>query len=234
MNSNYRYNFDVNTCPYNDVCSVLNTGECNSGCVRYMEMDYLLYMSRIPKSKYLPTKLIPEEIDLDSFRRLNNVRKDITNFVKDGCSLYIYSTNTGNGKTSWAIKLLLKYFDCIWSGNGFTPRGLFLNVPQFLRMVTENVVNPTDEFIELKKLISSVDLVVWDDVGSTKLSDYDHKNLLSFIDQRVLAEKANIYTGNLPGSSLPQALGQRLASRVYNESSIVELLGHDRRGTNYD
>ena len=122
----------------------------------------------------------------------------------------------------------------MWCGNGFKPRGVFINVPNFLRMVTENVMNPTPEFIELKRLIAEVDLVVWDDIGATKLSDYDHKNLLSFIDQRVLSEKSNIYTGNLPGDALPEALGQRLASRVYNESSVVELFGQDRRGMLYD
>jgi DNA replication protein DnaC len=97
-------------------------------------------------------------------------------------------------------------------------------------MVTENVQNPTDEFKVLKKLIAEVDLVVWDDIGAIKLTDYDHKNLLSFIDQRLLAEKANIYTGNLPYDSLVSALGQRLASRVYNDSSVIELFGQDRRG----
>jgi len=50
----------------------------------------------------------------------------------------------------------------------------------------------------------------------------------------VLSEKSNIYTGNLPGDALPEALGQRLASRVYNESSVVELFGQDRRGMLYD
>lgn len=230
MNSKYEYNFNVESCQYKDVCSLYGTKDCNAGCIRFMEMDYLLHMSRIPPQKRKPIELIPEEVDLESFRRLKRLKDDIVNFVNDGCSLYLYSTTTGNGKTSWAIKLLLKYFDEVWCGNGFRPRGLFINVPSFLRMVTENVTNPSPEFRELKNLIETVDLVVWDDIGATKLSDYDHKNLLSFIDQRILAEKANIYTGNLPGENLPDALGQRLASRVFYESSIIELRGQDRRG----
>ena len=229
----YEYKFDVEKCPYYDGHPCKQ--QCDSSCIRYMEMDYLIVTSGLPDSKRKPLRLIPEEVDLDSFRRLKNVKDDILNFVKTGSSLYIYSTTPGNGKTSWAIKLLMKFFDQIWAGNGFKTRGLFINVPNFLRQVTENVTNPSNDFIELKQLIASADLVVWDDIGSTKLSDYDHKNLLSFIDQRILAERSNIYTGNLPGSSLPEALGQRLASRVYNESSVVELRGQDRRGFNlYD
>lgn len=230
----YDYLFDIERCPYKDVCSLKDTKYCNQGCIRYMEMDFLLYMSYLPESKRFPQILIPEEIDLDSFRRLKNVKDDIINFVESGSSLYIYSTTPGNGKTSWAIKLLLKYFDCVWSGNGFKPRGLFINVPNFLRQITENISNPSQEFAELRKLITTVDLVVWDDIGATKLSDYDHKNLLSFVDQRILANKANIYTGNLPEENLIDAIGLRLASRVYNESSVVELRGADRRGYIYD
>lgn len=233
--TSYNYEFLLELCPYKNVCRYAgNNVVCNDGCIRYMEMDYLLYVSGLPKSKRFPAILTPEEVDLDSFKRLKFVKDDIVNFVENGCSLYIYSTNAGNGKTTWAIKLLLKYFDMIWCGNGFKARGLFINVPNFLRKVTENVSNPTSEFIELKNHIAKVDLVVWDDIGATKLSDYDHKNLLSFIDQRLLAEKANIYTGNLPEYNLVDALGVRLASRVYNESSVVELLGIDRRGYTYD
>lgn len=230
MNSSYTYVFNSDNCPYKEVCNSYSTRECNAGCIRYLEMDYLLHMSCIPKSKRIPKTLTPENIDLESFRRLNTIKNDIVNFVNDGCSLYLYSQTTGNGKTSWAIKILLKYFDKVWAGNRFKPRGLFINVPNFLRMVTENVQNPTEEFQELKQLIATVDLVVWDDIGATKLTDYDHKNLLSFVDQRVLADKANIYTGNLPGEMLSDAVGYRLASRIYNESSVIELKGQDRRG----
>ena len=228
---NYEYIFNRDRCPYKEVHDCKT---CSAGCVRFMEMDYLIWSSGLPDSKRFPIPLVPEEVDLDAFKRLKNVKDDIVNFVNSGSSLYIFSTSPGNGKTSWAIKLLLKYFDTIWAGNGLRVRGLFINVPNFLRMVTENVTNPTDEFIELKRLIATVDLIVWDDIGATKLSDYDHKNLLSFIDQRVLGELSNIYTGNLPGYSLPAALGQRLASRVFNESSVVELQGQDRRGPKND
>lgn len=232
--NDYTYKFDLNTCPYKNVCKLINTNECNSGCVRYMEMDYLLYVSGIPLKKRKPIALTPENIDLDSFKQLNNIKNDIVNFVDNGYNLYLYSLNPGNGKTSWAIKILLKFFDDIWCGNGLRPRALFINVPNFLRMVTENVQNPTRDFLELKRLIAEVDLVVWDDLGATKLSDYDHKNLLSFIDQRLLACKSNIYTGNLPFGSLQDAIGQRLASRVYNESYVIELKGRDRRGWSND
>lgn len=230
MIKDYEYIFNKDNCIYKTVCSSFNTPKCNKQCLRYMEMDYLFYTSGLPKSKRRPIALRPEVVDEQAYDKLLDIKTNIKEFVENGKSLYIYSNNTGNGKTSWAIKMLNKYFNDICIGNCFRPRGLFISVPNFLRQVTENVQNPTEDFIELKQLIKKVDLVIWDDIGANKLSEYDHKNLLSFIDQRILEEKANIYTGNLSGKQLVQAVGNRLASRIYNNSQVVELVGSDRRG----
>lgn len=218
-------------CWYKGVCKFYKDNNvCNSGCERFMEMHYLLYMSRIPPNKQIPTTLVPEKIDIKSFDRLLNIKDDIVNFVNNGYNLYLHSTNFGNGKTSWAIKLMLKYFDEMWVGNGFKPLGVFVHTPTFLRKVTESVRNSSSEFAELKDLLLDVDLVIWDDIASTKLTDFDHKYLLSFIDERNLKGLSNIYTGNLVGNDLCNALGNRLYSRVYNDSVLIELKGADRRG----
>ena len=84
----------------------------------------------------------------------------------------------------------------------------------------------------MKQQILNVDLVIWDDIAAGKLTDYDHTNLLTYIDQRKLNGKSNIYTGNLNEEELIVALGNRLKSRVWNDSSTVELFGIDRRGGN--
>ena len=76
-------------------------------------------------------------------------------------------------------------------------------------------------------------MVIWDDIGANKLSDYDHTQLLTYIDQRKLNLKSNIYTGNLNYDQLMNTVGARLTSRVWNDSTVVELVGVDRRGTVY-
>ena len=82
----------------------------------------------------------------------------------------------------------------------------------------------------LKQQLTEVDLVVWDDIAAGKLTDFDHSNLLTYIDQRKLNGKSNIYTGNLDETELIEGLGNRLKSRVWNDSTVVELYGIDRRG----
>ena len=122
-----------------------------------------------------------------------------------------------------------KYFDEIWAGNGFINRGLFIHTPTFLTKCKEVISKKDEEFEILKEQLLKVDLVIWDDIASGKLTDFDHINLLTYIDQRKLNGKSNIYNGNLDENELIAALGNRLKSRVWNDSVVVELYGIDRR-----
>lgn len=217
----------MDKCWYESVCPKIDSN-CKTGCIRYLEMLHLLENSNIPKSRWFPVTLSPDECDYTAFCDLADIKDTITTFVDKGSNLYIYSTKTGNGKTTWSIKLMLKYFNDIWAGNGFKCRGLFIHVPTFLtRMKNFNVLD--EEFDRIKSELPNVDLVIWDDIASTDLSSYDHSQLLTYIDQRVLSEKSNIFTGNLDNPEITKALGIRLASRVWNSSTRIELKGRDKR-----
>lgn len=218
-----------NSCWYKSACTIEN---CNEDCIRYLEMKYLMDNSNIPVNRQFPISLYPDNIDYDKFVRLSEIKETIVDFVNKGNNLYIGSKYTGNGKTSWAIKIMLRYFNEIWAGNGFKVRGIFIHIPTFLSKIKQ--FNAKDErFNEILKNIVDVDLVIWDDIASTGLSSYDHSQLLTYIDQRILNGKSNIYTGNIDTlQEMQDCIGQRLASRVYNGSEIIILNGKDRRKTN--
>ncbi len=226
----YEYIFDVTKCWYIDVCNKFQTEECNASCIRYMEMDYLMQNSGIPKNRQYSVSLIPSKNDVQAFLTLKDIKDNIVEFVQNGESVYIYSNNFGNGKTTWAIKLMQKYFDNVWAGNGFRCRGIFIHVPTFLTKIKEGISKKDEDFELLKSRLLTVDLVIWDDIAATKLGDFDHANLLTYIDQRKLQQLSNIYTGNLSQEQLQDALGNRLASRVWNDSIPVRFVGADRRG----
>lgn len=211
-------------CWYKTVCENM---VCNNNCIRFIEMSYLMDSSNIPINRQIPTQLIPQDCDYDSFCKLASIKDNIESFVDKGTQLYITSRYTGNGKTSWAIKLLLKYFDTIWAGNGCRIRGIFIHTPTFLTKLKQFDVKDK-KFEELKKHLLECDLVVWDDIGANDMSAYDHTQLLTYIDQRVLNCKSNIYTGNLSRNDLDKSLGVRLASRILS-GEIIELFGKDRR-----
>lgn len=216
-------------CWYYSVCNRARNS-CKTACIRYLEMQSLMDTSGIPKKRQYPQKLIAPKEDLKAFNTLNDIKNNITEFIDNGKSLFICSNTTGNGKTSWAIKLVLKYFDSIWAGNGFNPRALFINVPTFL-IKCKDFDNKDSEFEELKKLIPTVDLVVWDDIASTGISAYDYSQLLMYLDVRCSNGLSNIYTSNLTNiDDLGNLIGEKLASRIFsNDTTVVEFKGGDRR-----
>ena len=211
-------------CWYREVC----TYDYCTNCIRYAEMDYLIKSSGIPKNRQRPISL-EAGVDYDAFCKLSDIKDDIYNLVDTDFNLYICSKETGNGKTSWAIKILLKYFDSIWAGNGFRVRGYFQHVPTLLTTLKDF----SKSHDVLKHTLETADIVVWDDIASAKLSDYDIQQLLIIIDARIMDCKLNIYTGNLTSyEALEKAVGSRLASRIWNCSEIITLRGRDRRNGN--
>lgn len=210
----------VSNCWYESVCNKV-TPQCQTGCTRFKEMKYLMEHSNLPPNKQVPQVLNAPKVDLEAYRHLAEIKSNIVDFVENGNNLYIASHNTGNGKTSWAIKLMLKYFDEVWAGNGFKPRALFIPVSQFL-LKNKDFKRVDDEFEDLKELLPKVDLVVWDDVGSSELSAYDYTSLLMYIDARTANCKANIFTGNLETfEEVREKVGMKIADRIFSNNIDV-------------
>lgn len=209
--------------------NIINPGqEYNPNNLRFQEMMYMINTSGIPK-KVIGTKLVPDDVDFEQFVRLANIQENIIEFINDGNNMYLYSKTCGNGKTTWSIKLLLQYFNEVWACNNFKERGLFINVPTFLTKIKTVIGRPDEQFENMRDLIEQVDIVVWDDIASTKLSDFDYNTLLTYIDKRTLENKCNLYTGNVSPSELEKYVGQRLTSRILSHSAVIELKGQDRR-----
>ena len=213
-------------CWYRDVCAL---DHCSQSCKRYNEMKFLMDSSGIPPVQQTPVKLIPScAHDRQKFERLQQIKDSIVEYIANGNNLYITSNNVGNGKSSWALKLLLKYFDKIWAGNGRRVRGMFIHVPTFLSQL-KNFDHPLSE--EYKYNILNADVIIWDDIASTALSQWDYAQLLIYIDNRVFNKKSNFYTSNIADhDKLEAMLGARLTSRIYSNSEVIEFIGKDWRG----
>lgn len=215
--------FNLDKCMYKDICGDINTDNCNNVCQRYIITNFLLERSGIPENRRIRQILQTPRVDEHSYTLLNGFRKDIAQFVRNGNNLYIVSHNRYNGKTSWAISLMLKYFDEVWYGNGFVPRGLFISVPIFLTKLKNTISNPDIRFEQLKELIRSVDLIIWDDIATTQISTYDQSTLYAYISERMLTGKSNIYTGVLNSTELEWALGSNLANTIKSNLYPVRL-----------
>ena len=217
---------NIQSCWYKRIC----TEQCSENCIRYKLMYSLFKQSNLPEALWNYKELICHEKDLQVYKKLQAKSDAILNFIEEGNNLYIYSENCGNGKTTWAIRLMYSYFDKIWHKSCFDCKALFVSVPKFLYNCKRSISQDVKGFEELCNLISEVDLVIWDDIGEMKASDYEHQILFQYIDDRINSKKSNIYTSNKNKEQLEDVLGVRLASRIYNCSECIEFLEEDKRG----
>ena len=218
-----------NECWYARDCIEYKEG-CTDYCPTYIKLRYMMDNSGIPESKQRPIELYPAKCDLQAFQRLSEIKDNIYEFVQSGKSLYIGGSITGTGKTTWGMKLLMRYFEEMAEREGCKVRGIIIHVPTFLnRLKNFKEVDPA--FEELKENIREIDVVVWDDIASSNISDYDYAQLLSYIDSRYMNEVANIYTSNIVSrDDLIKALGAKLASRIWNsDTEVIEFRGGERR-----
>ena len=212
-------------CWYKDSC----TDNCDT-CATFFQMKYQMEHSGLPEAKQKPISLYLTDDnsgDKRAFNRLADIRRNIVEFVEQGKNLYICSTWTGNGKTSWAIKMLHTYFHYTAVGNYDNLKGMFVSTTELLLQLKDfnNPISKT--YLDNLK---NVDLVIWDDIAVSGMSQYDFTQLYTIIDKRILSEKSNIFTSNQPTvDGFAKAMGNRLASRIYNTSEIVELKGKDMR-----
>jgi len=212
-------------CWYLDTCE----DDCDK-CLVFLQMNWQMQHSGLPKAKQRAIQLYLTDNnsgDRKAFQRLAEIRKNIVDFVEQGKNLYICSNLTGNGKTSWAIKMLHTYFHHTAVGNYDNLKGMFVSTTELLIKLKDfNNPIPREYLDQLK----SVDLVIWDDIAICGVSQYDLTQLYSILDHRILAEKSNIFTSNYATrDELADIIGNRLASRIYSTSEVVELKGKDMR-----
>jgi DNA replication protein DnaC len=74
-------------------------------------------------------------------------------------------------------------------------------------------------------------LLLLDDVGAHKGTDWTNERLYALIDIRYINMRPTIYTSNLSAQEITAVLGERVASRLAEDALIVPLLGADRRRT---
>lgn len=223
------YNIDFKIpCWYQEGCT-LKHQSCQRTCHRYLEMNYLINNCGMKNAeRYLKT-LKPQNTEFEAYLKLKQIKDNIVDFVQQGKNLYIKSEYLQTGKTSWALKMLYKYFDEIWSGNGFRIRGYFLYVPEFLSNMRTLEYKNSPEYRLLTNVLRTADLVIWDDITGNALNQQEQSIINLFIDRRFIEEKANIFTGlHNQHTDLEGLLGFKLANRITTNCQTVELLGTSR------
>lgn len=205
--------------------------DCDTFCMRKYKLDYLYKEALLSDNQKIHKNLVIDNdgTDINEFERLSIIEKNIQQFVNNGHNLLINSNICGNGKSSWAIRMIQAYFNKIWIKTDLTCKALFINVPRFLLALKDNISDKNDYVQHIKDNVLNCDLVIWDEIGLKNLTSFEHENILSLINARLDLGKANIYTSNLNLNELHESLGDRLYSRIVNYSENIILHGADKR-----
>ena len=214
-------------CYASDYCQK-DKSSCSDVCGGYRVLRALYNLSRIPERYRYTIALKPENgEDLEAFTVLDNYKNDVLNMVDEGRGLYIWGKSTGNGKTSWACKIMSYFFRKIAFNTGLENEGLYIFLPTFLEDLRDNYDNKDPEFDEILRMIKTCRLLIIDDIGAERVTDWVRERMVSIINTRVSNNLTTIYTSNLSPEELRSELGDRIASRVLGSSQVVEITSGD-------
>lgn len=174
----------------------LKTERCQKICPRYLEMNYMIVNCGMPDATPYIKDLTPRtDLEMQSYQRLQEIKDHIVDYVEAGHDIFIVSKHSFTGKTSWAIKLMYRFFDRIWSGNGFKVRGYYLYVPDFVEKLKSFKYRDSSEYVEIIRILEDADIVIFDNITEIPLNENAQGVINSVIGKRLNANKSNIYTG---------------------------------------
>lgn len=220
-------------CYLSDNCKKFGNGTCPypEFCLKKFKQDKFFDLALISENQRVPVSLYLDAnaCDKSAFDCLNNIKNTIRDFVECGNNLYIFSTTTGNGKTAWSLKLAQSYIGKIWHEMDLQCEVLFIGVPRYLLSIKDAISNNNEYAKHIKENVLSANLVIWDDIATKGMTEFETENVLSIIDARINMGKSNIFTSNIQPQELPLYVGDRLASRILGTSEIIKFIGQDKR-----
>lgn len=222
-------------CPARHNCKQHNI-LCGSGCPLWVELRYQTELSGIPRRhrKFTVESLPEDTIRLASLKTYN---ESIIARVKAGQGLYLYG-NTGSGKTTALCALAMSYIvesskHSLRTGQRSKQLVLYLNVPELLSGLKRGFDDPDEADVWARKLAMArkVPLLVLDDIGSEKPSEWVRERLTEIIGSRYDNEQATFISSNLTLPELKEHIDPigRITSRISGMTIPIEYKGRDRR-----
>lgn len=206
--------------------------------------EYILENSCLPKYQWVEDTLMPCD-DVQQFIRLRDIRSNLKDFLigefNDDClnNLLLCSENLGNGKTSWAVKLMLTYIEMqkgklnrveerLVTVDNYDYCVFCQSVPFLIE--TKQFSGKKDNYAMYNRLCKTR-LAVIDDLGAVPLSQYDYNIIYAIFEKRLFAGLPTIITTNFADRKLAEKeLGPRLVDRIWNNSEIIEFKNKGFRG----
>jgi DNA replication protein DnaC len=163
----------------------------------------------IPPELKLPDELFQSEAEIEAWYDRQPALHHFLTFVGD----------CGRGKTHLALGL------GIWQIGNLESSAIYWQVPALLSTLRRSFEsNSKVSYGGVTAKCKSTELLILDDLGMQKDSDWVLEQLDSLVDYRYVNELQTVFTTNLKPSRLPP----RIASRL-REGEVVTLTGEDYR-----
>ena len=191
----------------------------------------LLAESGVPKKYFEPQELVLRSVDSDAWNWLEDYRCNVLEHVKNGKSIVITSPIVGNGKTSWAIRLLQRYIAETALDGRLVDKAVFCVSSSMLEIFGDfGYFETSIEFFDYLNRLKNCDLLVIDEIGSGRITQVSYNHFYDLVNYRVDNNLATIYTTNYNDEQIKDALGERLYSRIYDMSTVIEFSASNVRG----
>jgi len=188
-------------------------------CREYNQLLHEIKTAKIPEDYFHKTlKDFQTNIyqSVDSIKLAKYAQKAASRYVesfsemvKMGKGLYLYSKTKGSGKTLLSIiiiyELMLKY----------KVKPLYISVVNILNELKNTFQQKEMNFYDLIQSFKQADVLVMDDLGVEKTTDWSEEILTQILDERMSHKKPTIITSNMPIAALEQKYpAGRIKSRV--------------------
>lgn len=135
---------------------------------------------------------------------------------------FIHSAKKATGKTVMACRMLLGYEFNDYM-NASSRKIVFLPVLDFLNELKHSFDKPNESEIDILYKYQDVDILVLDDVGTNKMSDWAYQILYSLINHRYDYLKTTIFTSNYSLKELEDMWqDDRITSRITRMCQILK------------
>lgn len=164
------------------------------------------------RSRLAPMFVTAELGQLDDAQHAVEVRSWLT----VGKPHLILAGPVGTGKTHAAYAI----------GNEAVRRGIFTEAWTLHDLM--GALRPDGERDALQ-FARTADLLILDDLGVGKVSDWAQEAFTSLLDARLRSELRTVFTTNLPSDQLREVWGDRAVDRMAYRSTVLTFLGQSRR-----
>ena len=189
-------------------------------------------------AKIIPPKGIDAELS-----KCKDIFKDYYKSFNYSKGLYIFG-NPGVGKT-WSIYAIIKeimrnsgelFIKDVFEDKKYIPQknAIITSMAKIYEDLTVGQFNKEFNSAEYKNKLRHTDILMIDDFGMEKVSDYRQEILEDIINTRYENQEITFFTSNYDLDQLMYRIGgdiagRRIVSRIIEMCDIIELHGEDKR-----